>query len=281
VALSRRNGRSRATLLFLILTSITVITLDFRGEGSGTIDKVRDLAADAFAPVRDAADSVLSPIGNVFNGITDYDDLEDQNARLKARIAELQGRKTVNQDAEAELAELLKLQKLDWVGDVPTVSARVVSAPVSNFEQTIELNRGSREGIAVNMPVVTGSGLVGRVVDVSSRRAVVRLITDPASAVGVRIVRSGEAGIAQGEGAGRTMSVGFVDVGSDVKRGDLAVTSGLEGGSDLYPASIPVGRIVKARKVSGELQQHVEIRPLADVAHLRFVKILTVTRPNR
>ena len=94
-------------------------------------------------------------------------------------------------------------------------------------------------------------GLVGRVVDVSSRRSIVRLITDPASSVGLRIVRSGETAIAQGEGAGRTMSVGFVDIESDVKRGDLAVTSGLEGGSDLYPASIPVGRVVKARKVSG------------------------------
>lgn len=281
MALSRRNGRSRATLLFLILTSITVITLDFRGEGSGTIDKVRDLAADAFAPVRDAADSTMSPVRNVFNGITDYDNLQEENARLKARIADLQGRKTVNRDAAAELKELLKLQRLDWVGNVPTVAARVVSAPVSNFEQTIELDRGSRDGIAVDMPVVTGAGLVGRVVDVSSRRAVVRLITDPASAVGVRVVRSGETAIAQGEGAGRTMSVGFVDIGADVKRGDLAVTSGLEGGSDLYPASIPVGTVRTARKVAGELQQHVELDPVADVTHLRFVKVLTIARPSR
>lgn len=281
MALQRRNGRSRATLLFLILTSITVITLDFRGDGSGVIGSVRDLATDGLAPVRDAVDSVLSPIGSAFSGITGYDDLEDENARLREQLAEERGAETRFQETEAELEELLELNELGWIGDVPTVTARVVSAPVSNFEQTIELNRGSRDGIAVNMPVVTGAGLVGRVVDVSSRRAVVRLITDPASAVGVRIVRSGEAGVAQGEGAGRTMSVGFVDVESDVKRGDLAVTSGLEGGSDLYPASIPVGKVVKARKVSGELQQRVEIDPLADVAHLRFVKILKVTRPNQ
>jgi rod shape-determining protein MreC len=268
-------------LLFLILTSITVITLDFRGEGSGTIDKVRHIAADAFAPVRDAADSVLSPIGNTFSGITDYDDLEEQNARLKARIDELEGARTLDQDATAELKELLELQELDWVGDIPKVAARVVSSPVSNFEQTIELNRGTRDGIERDMPVVTGAGLVGRVVDVSSTRSMVRLITDPGSSVGVRIVESGETAIAQGEGPGRTMSVGFVEVTSDVKRGHLAVTSGLEGGSDLYPASIPVGKVVKARKISGELEQHVEIRPLADVAHLRFVKILLTKRAPR
>ena len=281
MALSRRNGRSRATLFFLILTSITVITLDFRGDSTGVIGSIRDFAADAFAPVRDAADSVLSPLGNVFSGITDYDDLEEENHRLKSRIAELRGDETREREAVAELRELLRLQDLGWVGDIPTLEARVIAAPVSNFEQTIELNRGTRDGVAVDMPVVTGAGLVGRVVDVSSRRAVVRLITDPASSVGVRIVRSSEAGIAQGEGAGRTMSVGFVDIGSDVKRGDEAVTSGLEGGSDLYPASIPVGRVVKARKVSGDLEQRVEIRPLADVGHLRFVKILMTKRENR
>ena len=265
-------------MLFLILTSVTVITLDFRGEGSGTIDTVRHVAADAFAPVRDAADSVLSPIGNTFSGITDYDDLEEENARLKARIDELEGEETLDEDATAELRELLRLEHLDWIGDVPTVAARVVSAPVSNFEQTIELDRGTRDGVAIDMPVVTGAGLVGRVVDVSSTRAMVRLITDPGSSVGIRIVESGETAIAQGEGPGRTMSVGFVEVSSDVKRGDLAVTSGLEGGSDLYPASVPVGKVAKARKVSGELEQHVELRPLADVAHLRFVKILRTKR---
>jgi rod shape-determining protein MreC len=276
VALQRRNGRSRATLLFLILTSITVITLDFRGDGSGVIGSVRDLATDGLAPVRDAADSVLSPIGSAFSGITGYDDLEDENARLRDQLAEARGAETRFQETEAELEELLELNDLGWIGDVPAVTARVVSAPVSNFEQTIELNRGRGDGIRVDMPVVTGDGLVGRVVQVSEKRSRVRLITDPGSSVGVRVSSSGETGIAEGEGPDRTMSVGFIEVNAEVKRRDRAVTSGLEGGSDLYPAGVPVGRVVRAEKVEGELQQRVEIRPLADIAHLRFVKVLQV-----
>jgi rod shape-determining protein MreC len=274
VALQRRNGRSRATLLFLVLTSITVITLDFRGDGGGVIGSIRDVAADGLAPVRDAADAVLSPVGNAFSGITGYDDLKDQNAELRDRLAELQGQKTRGAEAEAEVRELLRLDRLDWVGDIPKVAARVVSAPVSNFEQTIELDRGRNAGIDVDMPVVTGDGLVGRVVEVSQKRSRVRLITDPGSSVGIRLSRSGETGVAEGEGPGRTMSVGFIEINADVKRRDLVVTSGLEGGSDLYPAAIPVGRVVRAQKVAGELQQRVELRPLADVEHLRFVKVL-------
>ncbi len=278
MALSRRNGRSRATLLFLILTSVTVITLDFRGDGSGVIGRVRDIAADGLAPVRDGADAVLSPVSHAFSGITGYDDLEDENARLKARIAELQGRSVVNEDAAAQLRDLLALNKLDWVGDVPQVAAQVVGAPVSNFEQTIELDRGKDDGIDVDMPVVTGDGLVGLVVEASGRRSMVRLITDPGSSVGVRVSRSGEPGIAAGEGPDRMLSVGFIEVDADVRVGDLFVTSGLEGGSDLYPSSIPVGTVTRARKVEGELQQRVLLRPLAKMGDLRYVKVLQVKR---
>jgi rod shape-determining protein MreC len=278
VALSRRNGRSRATLLFLVLLSITVITLDFRGDGSGVVGEVRDVAADGLAPVRDGADAVLSPIGNAFSGITGYDDLEDENARLKERIAELQGRGAINEDAANQLESMLKLDKLDWAGDIPQVAAQVVGAPVSNFEQTIELNRGTDQGVDVDMPVVTGDGLVGRVVSASGKRSMVRLVTDPGSSVGVRASRSGELGIAGGEGPDRMLSVGFVDVGADVRVGDLFVTSGVEGGSDLYPTGIPVGTVTRARKVEGELQQRVALRPFADLGHLRYVKVLRVER---
>jgi rod shape-determining protein MreC len=279
VALSRRNGRSRATLLFLVLLSITVLTLDFRGDGAGVIDRVRDTAGDAVAPVRGAADAVLSPVSSAFHGITGYDDVEHENARLKARIAELEGKKVQGEDAIRELRDLQALQHLDtWAMDLPQVSARVVSAPVSNFEQTIELDKGSRDGIRVDLPVVTGTGLVGRVVDVSSRRSLVRLITDPASSVGVRSARSSQTGIATGEGAGRKLSVGFVNADADVKVGDLMVTSGLSGGSDIYPASIPVARVTKAKAEPGELQQRVEIEPLSDIADLRYVKVLQVPK---
>ena len=278
MALSRRNGRSRATLLFLVLTSITVITLDFRGDGGGVIDTVRDVATDALAPVRDGADSVLAPVGNAFSGITGYDDLEDENARLRDQLAEERGRSLRNEDAESELRELLRLNELDWVGDTPQIAARVVSAPVSNFEQTIKLDKGSSDGVRVDDPVVTGDGLVGRVVDVSSRRSVVRLLTDPGSSVGVRTVRSGEAGIAKGEGPDEVLSVGFIEINAELRRGELAVTSGLEGGSNLYPSNIPVGRVTEAEPVEGALEQRVRIRPLADLENLRFVKVLRVER---
>jgi rod shape-determining protein MreC len=280
LALPRRAGRSRATVIFLVLTSLTIVTLDFRDDGDGVVNSIRDVASDVLSPARNALDAVVSPVGDAFSGITGYSSLEDENDKLRAEIDDLKGDLLEREDAKAERRDLLALNDLDdELAGLPTVAARVVGAPVSNFEQTIELNRGTDHGVDVDMPVVTGSGLVGRVVEASGSRSTVRLITDPRSSVGVRFTRSGEPGIADGEGPNTPLSVGFVNLTAQLRRRDLAVTSGLEGGSDLYPPNVPVGRIASVSRPAGELQQRVELDPVADIDRLRFVKVVQTKRP--
>ena len=273
MALSQRTGRSRVTLLFLVLTSITVITLDSRGAGDGALGSVRDGAADALAPIRDVAGSALEPVGDALSGITGYGDLEAENADLRQRLADLEGQAARGEEAERELDELHRLVGLSSYTDLPTVTARVAGRPISNFEQTIELDKGGADGIAVGMPVATGAGLLGRVVDVSDSRSVVRLVTDPASAVGVRLSDQGETGIATGEGPDRPLSVGFIEVGVPLAKGDLMVTSGVEAGSGL-PAGIPVGRVARASAALGQLEQSVDLDPVVDLSRARLVDVV-------
>ncbi len=175
------------------------------------------------------------------------------------------------------MAEARQLLELDFAGDLPRVNARVVSTPISNFEQTIELDQGADQGVAVDMPVVTGAGLVGRIVGVSGTRSTVRLITDPASAVGVRLSRSSEVAVASGEGPGVPLSLDFVDAAADVDVLELVVTDGL--GGSVFPPDIPLGRVALAEVAPGQLQRRVEVRPVADLAQLRLVSVLQ-TRPR-
>ena len=272
MALSRRGGRSRFTLVFLLLTSVTVITLDFSDDGAGLISAVRNGAADALSPVRSAAAAVLDPVGDALAGITGYGDLQEENAALRARIAELEGEVLRDEGAEQELSEALALLELDFAGDLPRVDARVVSAPISNFEQTIELDRGSDHGIDVDMPVVTGAGLLGRTVAVSDSRSVVQLITDPASSVGVRLSRSSEVAVAEGQGPGALLSLGFVDAAAEVDVLELVVTSGLD--DSIFPPGIPVGRVASVESPAGQFQQRVEVRPVSDIGGQRLVSVI-------
>ena len=261
--------RSR-TLTLLVLASLSAILLDARGPG--VVDGVRDGAVDALAPVRSVTAGAVEPIGDLLAGIAGYDDLEQENAELRHRVDELEGERASRTSDRRALREALALLEVPWVGDVPAVGARVVGAPVSNLEETVELDKGSDDGIAEGMPVVAADGLVGRVVEVSGRRSRVRLVTDPASAVGVRLVGSGDPGSAEGEGPRRDLSLLFVEPGTEVERDELVVTSGLEGAA--FPADVPVGHVVEATTRPGELSQDVTVRPAADLDRLELVRVL-------
>lgn len=274
MALSRRSsrtGRSRFTLLLLVLTSITVLTLDFRG--SGVVDDLRGGAATVFAPLRDAGDFVFSPVADAWNGIFDYGDLESENEALRERIAEMEGDSAEAEDAIRQLDEISRLERVERWTEVPTVTARVVGGPLSNFQHTVELDKGSDDGLAEGMPVVTGAGLVGHLTQVTGQRSVVRLITDPAFTFGIRLARSGEVGMLHGTGEGDPLVVDAgVELNVEVSERESITTCGCE--RSIFPPDIPVGRVLSVDTAADQLSQVLEVRPLAALDDLSYVRVL-------
>lgn len=270
MAVYRRSARPRFTLLLLVLTAITLLTLDERG--ARVVGTVRNAARDAFAPVTSAAENVFEPVGDVFQGIIHYGDLEAENARLREQLASRQGEQLQAQDAQRELKALLDQQELEYIGDIPTVAARVVATSPNNFELTIEIDRGTGDGVVKGMPVVSGAGLVGRVVEAGRTRSTVLLLNDPQSSVGVRLTTSGDVGVATGQGLRSPLGVDLIDPATVVPPDEVVVTSGLQ--QSVFPPGIPVGRVSSATSRPGELQQDVSIVPVVDLRRLTFVQVL-------
>jgi len=276
--MSRRSARPRFTLLLLVLTAITLLTLDERSGGIGVAGALRDGARDAFAPVQDAADAAFRPVGDFFQGAVHYGDIEKENARLREQLAARGGVVLQAEDAARERRALLDQQDLEFAGDIPTVAARVVVGPASSFDLTIQIDRGRNAGVASGMPVAAGAGLVGRVVDVSRSRATVLLITDPKSSVGVRLAGSGDVAVAGGRGSRSNLRLDYVDPASKVDKGEAVVTSGLQ--QSAFPSGIPVGRVVATKSAAGALQQDVTVEPAVDLRRLSFVKVLQWSPPT-
>lgn len=280
MALSRRTGgRSRLTIALLVITSLLLLTLDFRD--AAFVQSARRTTASVFSPLRGVVEGASRPFTNAWRGIADYGDLENENEALRERLAELEGREVLEADAAQQLSELLAQQGLDWVGTIPTTAARVVSQGASNFSRTIDIDKGSDDGLAEGMPVVNGAGLVGRLLQVTPGRSTVRLISDPDFAVGVRVLPDGVTGTARGQGRGENLVVDTpLEAEEDTapEPGTTLTTSGADG--SVFPASIPVGKVTGVRKAAGGLTFDLLVAPLVDPERLAFVTVLLWQSPS-
>lgn len=278
MAVYRRSSRPRYVLVLLILTSVTLLTLDFRGSGQQWVSQIRNGARELFAPLQSATDAAVEPLQDVFGGIFNYGDLKNENARLRDELEEARSAAARATDADRERRVLLDLQDLDYVGDIPTVSARIVGQAANNFEFTVVIDRGTSHGVDEGMPVVAGAGLVGRVIESSATRSTVLLVTDRGSRVGIRLSASGDVGVARGQGVGRAMVADLIDPASVVERDEVVVTSGLQQG--LFPAGIPVALVKSAKSEPGALRQDVTLTPVVDLDRLAYVKVLQYLPPG-
>jgi rod shape-determining protein MreC len=274
VALSRRTGRlgrTRFTLLFLVLASITLLTLDFRD--TGPVTAMRRGVASVFSPARGLADAVAEPVSNGWNGISGYDDLEKENERLQRRIDDLEGQRATAATDQEQLDQLRNQLDIKVAADIPTVVARVVSGPLTSFDDTIEIDRGSGEGVKEGMAVVTDAGLVGKVVRVTGGRSSIELITSPSFEFGVRLVEQQDVGIAKGQGDDGTLLVeSGITTGTKVEAGDRVATSGIDGST--FPPDVAVGRVKSVRPTDDRTEQVLVIEPVANLGGLSYVTVL-------
>lgn len=266
------SNRRRNILILLILTSITLITLDTRGGNSGIGGRVRNTARDAFAPIQDGVDSALRPIENWWDGVTRAGDIKDENRRLRRQLQQARGAAAEGRNARRQLEELSKLSELPFAPSIQGVDAQIVLGSPGNFESTVGLNKGSNDGLVTDLPVVSGDGLLGRLARVSRQRSTVLLLTDRDSAVGVRVVRTGDRGVLNGNPDSTLQRLDSIDVKAQVKAGDELVTVGSADGP--YPPDIPVGRVVTVEHPPGSLAARISVRLYADANLTEYVRVL-------
>lgn len=180
-------GRRRAIIL-LILSSLLLITLDMRG--NSILNGARSAWNQALRPFESGAEVVARPVRNAWRGITDYDDLQEENRDLRAEIETQRADSILARSTLTRLRELEAAADLEMVGDFSRVSASVVGLSPSNIDQTFEIDKGRTDGIRVGMPVLAPSGyVVGKITDVGPDRSIVRLVTDSNYWLNVKIVR--------------------------------------------------------------------------------------------
>ena len=204
--------------------------------------RVRGAALDVTGPVAGGLHEVTSTAAGVFTGAGNYWDAANQNAKLKRERAAMLQRMVEAKAIFQENRQLKATLQLRERERATIAVGRIVGSSFNSPRRFAILSTGTMDGVKVGMPVRSATGLVGRIIDAGALASRVQLVSDRASIVPARLLRSGIPVIAQGRGDG-TVDVRPLEVGRNpFKRGDIIITSGTGG---LYPPLVPVARVVK------------------------------------
>src|SRR5688572_18742717 len=278
--------RRRAVLAALVVLSLFLLTAYFGERSSGPLHGVQRTAMEVLAPIQEGANKALKPFRDLFGWFGDTLDAQDERDRLRRERDALRGEVAQLQVQNRELEQLEGLQEMNTTGGLERyepIQARVYQRSPSTWYQTVTINKGSSDGVAVDDPVVNGQGLVGKVKSVSDGNAVVMLLTDQDFGVSALAPRRGEPGsITPIPGAGGDLLFDLVDRAEEIRTGDLIVTAGTTSNRlpSVYPRSIPIGEVKRIETGDGDLDRRIHVSPAADLLHLDIVQVLTKPDAN-
>jgi rod shape-determining protein MreC len=263
-------------LLAFVALSIAVVTLDFRQNSGGPIERARDVTVTVVAPIQRGFTTVTRPIGGFFSSLAELTNLRGENERLKALLDQAEADADGLPQIEAENEELRKELELkkSW-RTMDSVLAPVISNSPSNYKWAVVIGKGKRQGIRVDNAVMNSEGLVGKIIRVDRNYATVLLLVDPAAAATARIGELGDSGLVEGNGGGERLTLSSIDVTSEVSVGDEVVTLGRDQG--IFPPGIEIGFVAEVGGSAAALEQFITVEPSVDFKSLQFVTVLLET----
>ncbi len=271
--------RSRLILLGLVLLHLAVISHQVDG-GTG-VSLLQRLVLAILAPIQHGVEAVASGVAETWRGYGFHRETYLENRRLVARVRELEVELQTQSHRAEEAARLRELLEIRRVLPLDTLAAQVVAREGVPWFRSLTIDRGEADGIVLDAPVLSPTGVVGRVFATGPHAARVQVLLDRDSGAGVLLERSRVQGVVAGQVAGPGSGDGdlllkYVPERADVVVGDLVVTSGTD---KIYPKGLLVGRVRFVGEGSG-LFRDIRVEPSARFDRLEEVLVVRRVRES-
>lgn len=279
--------RRRAVLALLVALSLLLLTAYFGESSGGGLHSLQRGALSVLAPVQEGASRALKPFRDFAGWFGDTLDARGERDKLRSERNRLRREVIGAETARRENQQLRRLVALDNSGSLEgfePVTARVIGRSPTVWYATINVDKGTGDGLRVDQPAVSGDGLVGKVTAVTRGAAQITLITDHTSGVSAKVVTpvltaqgNGITGLVQtAVGNPQDLRLDFIPRRARLREGDRIVTAGSRSDKleSLFPPGIPIGVVTRADEEELSQFQRVHIRAYADLRKLDFVQIL-------
>jgi len=271
------GNRSRLLLVLLLVSSLFLITLDLRGVNLAS--SIRSGISTAFSPLESVASKIFSPIGNFTSDLKNFNQSKKKIEQLTKEVDLLKSEQILDQDTVGQLSQLKNVLDLAGRGGYKVVAARVINRGSSaTFKQTITIDVGRNSGVENNMTVISDSGLVGVVKSVTSKSAIVLLMSDPTFKIGVRIAGTQSIGVVSGQG-GSTYLLQLLDATGEIKKGDVLVARGSQDGKPFVPG-VPVGTVTTVQSNASSITQNADVVGISNLERIGVVAVVTSSPKN-
>ena len=243
---------------------------------------LRSAVGSVVTPMQKGINSIGSKLADQMEYVTTVKKLVKQNQKLQKQLDELSVENKLLQQDKYELKNFRELYDLDeQYNSYPKVAARVISSNPDNWFNTFTIDKGSEDGIAVDMNVMAGDGLVGIVTKVSKSYAIVRSIIDDDSNVYGTFLKTDDSCIVSGDL--QLMKEGVIQVTgvsskAQIEDGYEVVTSQI---SDKYLPGILIGYAKDMKMDSSNLTQTGHLTPAADFSGLDMVLVITEVKNSK
>jgi rod shape-determining protein MreC len=271
--LFKQGPSARVRLFFFVVLSVIALIADVRFKAS---DWVRAGLSVVLYPIQAVVSAPLQAIYGAGGYVTSLAKMQSENEQLKRQ--HLVDTQTLHQlkAIQGENAQLRKLMGAAEVSSAKSVLAEIQYDARDPYSRKIIVNKGRLAGVLPGQPVIDDNGVVGQVTRSFPLQAEITLVTDKYMTVPVQVLRNGLRSVAYGGQEGGLLELRFMAANADVQADDVLVTSGIDG---LYPAGVPVAKVIKVERNSTYAFARILCVPLAGVDRYRYVLILEVDNP--
>ena len=273
---------NRLLLGALVLAHVVVIS--HQVDGGGGLSLLERGVFSLLSPLQRGAGACVRAVSDAWSGYLDLRRVRGENLQLRDHVSDLETALQERQSRATEAGRLRQLLELRSILPLDTLAAEVVAREGLPWYRVVVIDKGSADGVELNAPVISPTGIVGRVIERGPNAARVQLLLDRDSGVGALIERTRVAGVVTGqvrsaEGAQDPvgeLALKYVPASADVVENDLVVTSGSE---RIFPKGLVVGR-VRSVGLGAGLFKEIRVTPSARFDRLEEVLVLRGSAPE-